>query len=120
MKEKINDNEPGPWSPPPELSGDTPRKVKWKGSGWASAILAGILTLMAIGVANSLSDVKAQEERLGREGQYMDAVATRVWRKYGKTTHYNVAYEFSVAARRCEANPKSRAAHGWDCQKARL
>jgi hypothetical protein len=84
------------WTPPPELSGPTPRRLKWTIGGTLSLVLSFLIVFFGFGLVFNAYDAANQDHRLKDEGKEMDAIVTRTWQESIKTIHYKVAYEFSA------------------------
>jgi hypothetical protein len=88
------------WEAPPELTGPTPRKVKWTKTGrvnlWAAGFVVVFGFLIVLGIfGNALGD-----HQLKTEAQQAEGSVTRKWIHHGRNgTYHNVAYSFAVAGR---------------------
>jgi len=91
--------QPDDWSPPPELCGSTPRRVKWKGSGVANLVLAYVIGIIGFLLVCSVFATAEQDHQLKQDGQVIEATVTRKWSESTKSTTYHVAYAFSIGGK---------------------
>ena len=84
------------WEPPPELSGPTPRQLKWTSGGVANLVLAFLIVVLGFGIVGAIYGAADQDHRLKQEGQETDAIVRGKWTVSGRSTGYKVAYEFSA------------------------
>jgi len=87
---------PADWIPPGELSGPTPRQLNWTTIGIVYVVMALLIFFVGLGIVAGVWDESNRDHRLKQEAQEIDATVTRAWTESGKTTHYHVAYEFSL------------------------
>jgi len=85
------------WEPPAELSGPTPRRLKWKVVGIVNMAQIVLLFFIGLGSFGATWHSADESNRLKKEGQITDGTVTRTWTESGgRSTYYKVAYEFSV------------------------
>jgi len=86
------------WQPPPELSGPTPRKLKWTKTGKVNLFVAGFVVVFGFLVVLAFLGKAISDHQLKTDARDATGSVTRKWTENGKasTIYHYVAYSFAI------------------------
>src|SRR5215469_5502147 len=88
------------WEAPPELTGPTPRKLKWTKRGRTNLYVAGFVVVFGFLIVVAALGNAIGDNQLKTEAKEAEGSVTRKWTHDAKgTTYHYVAYSFAVGGR---------------------
>ena len=89
------------WEAPPELTGPTPRKLKWTKTGKINLFVAGFVVVFGFLIVLAILGNAVSDHQLKTEAKEAEGSVTRKWTQNGrgKTIYHYVAYSFAVGGK---------------------
>jgi Protein of unknown function (DUF3592) len=87
------------WEPPPELCVAMPRQMKFTTAGKINQVLLYVTIVFGLAVVLGVFGAAYGDHRLKRDGVEVDGTVTRTWTQSGRSTSYELAYDFSAGGR---------------------